>query len=87
MAVVKLYDGSLAGEAAQHRLPALRLRRERRHGDRRLLQTSERGFSRLERPTPEPTHGGALGVVGLAVGDEKDDFERVLKVDGRAEPP
>jgi hypothetical protein len=44
---LRVAPGSGASEPPQHRLPALRLVSERRHGDRRLKQAGERRLARL----------------------------------------
>jgi hypothetical protein len=77
-----LHQGSRAHEPPQHRLPALGLMSERRHGDRRLKQPSERRLARLKRPTPQPPHRRSLAVVRLEVHDEQRYLERRREVYG-----
>jgi hypothetical protein len=73
----------LAHEPPQHRLPALWLMSERRHGDRRLKEPGERRLARLKGPAYEPPHAGSLAVVRLLLHDEQRDVECRREIDRR----
>ena len=68
--------GSLPREATQLRLRAVGVLDEHGEGIERLTQLCQRHTGALQE-LPEPSNGGALGVLWLAVADQEGDAKGV----------